>query len=109
MRRTFLAGTASALAAPSLARSEAARVLRLIPQADLAVLDPVWTSVHVTRNHGYMVFCGCGKAYASMTARPYIPRRLLALTGSRRDCRRASALARGSVASARRRPGNRRR
>ncbi len=31
-------------------------MLRFIPQADLAALDPVWTSVYVTRNHGYMVF-----------------------------------------------------
>ena len=58
---TFLAGAASALvpvslAAPSIAKAEAARVLRFIPQADLAALDPVWTSVYVTRNHGYMVF-----------------------------------------------------
>jgi peptide/nickel transport system substrate-binding protein len=47
---------ATALAAPRLARAEADRVLRFIPQADLAVLDPVWTSVYVTRNHGYLVF-----------------------------------------------------
>jgi peptide/nickel transport system substrate-binding protein len=31
-------------------------VLRFIPQADLTALDPVWTSVYVTRNHGYLVF-----------------------------------------------------
>jgi len=60
-RRTLLARTAgvlaaTGLAAPSIARAEASRVLRFIPQADLAALDPVWTSVYVTRNHGYMVF-----------------------------------------------------
>jgi peptide/nickel transport system substrate-binding protein len=31
-------------------------VLRFIPQADVTVLDPVWTSVYVTRNHAYLVF-----------------------------------------------------
>jgi len=31
-------------------------VLRFIPQADVAALDPVWTSVYVTRNRGYLVF-----------------------------------------------------
>ena len=30
--------------------------MRFIPQADLAVLDPVWTTAYVTRNHGMMVF-----------------------------------------------------
>ncbi len=57
-RRTFLSGLSglSGALAPRLARAANTRVLRFIPQADLAVLDPVWTSVYVTRNHGYMVY-----------------------------------------------------
>ena len=55
-RRTFLTAAAGALAAPSLARAQPARVLRFIPQSDVTALDPVWTSVYVTRNHAYMVF-----------------------------------------------------
>ncbi len=55
-RRTLLTLAAGALAAPSIVRAESARVLRFIPQADLTALDPVWTSVYVTRNHGYLVF-----------------------------------------------------
>ena len=39
-RRTFLASTAVALAAPAIARGEASQVLTFVPQADLAVLDP---------------------------------------------------------------------
>ena len=31
-------------------------MLKFIPQSDLAILDPVWTTAYVTRNHGYMVF-----------------------------------------------------
>jgi peptide/nickel transport system substrate-binding protein len=31
-------------------------VLKFIPQADLAVLDPIWTTAYVTRNHSYLVF-----------------------------------------------------
>ena len=58
-RRDLLAaGTTlalSPLAAPA-ARSQPAKVLRFIPQVDLAVLDPVFVSFYVTRNHGYMVF-----------------------------------------------------
>jgi peptide/nickel transport system substrate-binding protein len=55
-RRHFLRAGAGCLALPHLARAESARVLRFIPQADLTILDPVFSSVYVTRNHGYMVF-----------------------------------------------------
>jgi peptide/nickel transport system substrate-binding protein len=55
-RRTFLASTAVALAAPAIARGEASQVLTFVPQADLAVLDPIWTTTYQTRDHGYLVF-----------------------------------------------------
>jgi peptide/nickel transport system substrate-binding protein len=58
-RRSFLhasVAAASALALPSVATAQNRQVLRFIPQADLAVLDPIWTTALVTRNHGYMVF-----------------------------------------------------
>jgi peptide/nickel transport system substrate-binding protein len=32
------------------------KTLRFIAQSDLRVLDPIWTTAYVTRNHGYMVF-----------------------------------------------------
>ncbi len=44
------------LAAPQLGRSQPARVLRFVPQADLAVLDPIWTTATVTSTHALMVF-----------------------------------------------------
>ncbi|WP_338118968.1 ABC transporter substrate-binding protein, partial [Paracraurococcus ruber] len=47
---------AAPLAAPRLAAAQAARVLRFVPQSDLAVLDPIWSSAYVTRNHALMVF-----------------------------------------------------
>jgi peptide/nickel transport system substrate-binding protein len=31
-------------------------MLRLVPQADLANLDPIWTTAAVTLNHGYTIF-----------------------------------------------------
>jgi peptide/nickel transport system substrate-binding protein len=56
-RRQFLATSALGLAAPSAPRiAHAASVLRFVPQADLAILDPVWTSANITRNHGYLVY-----------------------------------------------------
>ncbi len=48
------AAVAAALAAP--AWSQAQSVLRVVPQANLTVLDPVWTTAHVSRNHGYMIY-----------------------------------------------------
>lgn len=54
-RRMFLAGTAATLAAPAIA-SPAARVLRFVPQSDVAVLDPIANVSYVTRNHALMVF-----------------------------------------------------
>ena len=58
-RRGFALGAAAAVAAPALvrrARAADAKALRFIPQSDLRVLDPIWTTAYVTRNHGYMVF-----------------------------------------------------
>ncbi|MCW3475780.1 ABC transporter substrate-binding protein [Limobrevibacterium gyesilva] len=55
-RRTFLQATAAVLAAPSLARGAGANVLKFIPEGDLPVLDPVWTTATNARNHGYLVF-----------------------------------------------------
>ncbi len=55
-RRSFLASTAAMLAAPAIARGEASSVLKFVPQADLAVLDPVWTTTYQTRDHGFLVF-----------------------------------------------------
>ncbi len=50
-----LAGTA-ALATPSVGRAAERRVLRFVPQADLAVLDPVWTTAYQSRDHAFLVF-----------------------------------------------------
>jgi peptide/nickel transport system substrate-binding protein len=56
-RRAFLATAAAAgLAAPHVARPQADKVLRFIPQIDPPLLDPVATSAYITRNHGFMVF-----------------------------------------------------
>ena len=32
------------------------QTLKVVPQANLIVLDPVWTTAFVTRNHGFMIF-----------------------------------------------------
>jgi len=55
-RRQFLAATAASLAMPAIARAQSSRVLTFVPQADLAVLDPIWTNTYQTRDHGFLVF-----------------------------------------------------
>ena len=77
-RRTLLA-TAGALATPglampSLARADGPRLLKFVPQSDLAVLDPVWTQAYVTRNHGLMVFDTLYGIDANFVATPQMVR-----------------------------------
>ncbi|MCW3474059.1 ABC transporter substrate-binding protein [Limobrevibacterium gyesilva] len=59
-RRNILLGGGAALAAGSqLARpalAQAARVLKFVPQANLANPDPIWTSATVAHIHGHMVW-----------------------------------------------------
>lgn len=55
-RRDFLAAAAaSVIARPALSQSRQ-RVLKFIPQADLANPDPIWTTTTVAYNHGFMVW-----------------------------------------------------
>lgn len=55
-RRGLLMAAMGALACPAVVRAEGQRVLRFVPQADVAVLDPVWTTSYQTRDHGFLVF-----------------------------------------------------
>jgi peptide/nickel transport system substrate-binding protein len=56
-RRDVLATAAAAAASLSApARAQPRKVVKFVPQADLALLDPVFTTGLVTRNHGFMVY-----------------------------------------------------
>lgn len=55
-RRTFLAASTATLAMPNVSRGAASRVIKFVPQADLAVLDPIWTTTYQTRDHAFLVF-----------------------------------------------------
>jgi peptide/nickel transport system substrate-binding protein len=50
------AALAGALPAPAFSQGAAARILRVIPQANLTSLDPVWTTAVVTRNHAFLIY-----------------------------------------------------
>src|SRR6266511_3146058 len=60
-RRQFLAGVtataaATMLAAPHVQAQKSGGTLRFVAQADLKILDPVWTTAYITRNHSYLVY-----------------------------------------------------
>lgn len=55
-RRHFLGSAAALLAAPAVGLAQGANVLKFVPQTDVAVLDPVWTTTYPTRDHGFLVF-----------------------------------------------------
>src|SRR4051812_21525153 len=47
---------AAALAAPRIAQAEGAKTINFVPHADLASLDPVWTTADITRNFSLAVY-----------------------------------------------------
>jgi peptide/nickel transport system substrate-binding protein len=60
-RRVFLktagaAATAGAMHKPAIAQRASARVLRLVPHADLANFDPIWNTAYIARNAGLLVW-----------------------------------------------------
>ena len=62
-RRNLLAGSAALAAVgttgpprPAVAQGGSAKVLRFVPQANLANPGPIWTTATVATNHGYMVW-----------------------------------------------------
>ncbi len=72
-RRAALAGAGAAATGVSLARpalAERTRVLRMVPQANLGSLDPVWSTANVTRNHGYMIYDTLYGLTAALEATP---------------------------------------
>lgn len=57
-RRDLLKAGAAAAVLPRFAIAQPAqnRLLKMVPQANLTSLDPIWTTANITRNHGYMVY-----------------------------------------------------
>jgi peptide/nickel transport system substrate-binding protein len=58
-RRTVLKSAAAfsaTLAAPGIVQAEGGKTVTFVPHADLASLDPVWTTADITRNYSLAVF-----------------------------------------------------
>src|SRR5262245_35395311 len=54
MRWKVIAATGALLA--SLATAHADVTLRVVMHSDLKIVDPIWTTAYITRNHGYMIY-----------------------------------------------------
>lgn len=54
--RRFCSLALSALALAAAGPAGAETVLRTVPSSDLKIIDPIWTTANITRNHGYMVY-----------------------------------------------------
>ena len=53
LARAALLVVALAASASALAQNT---VLRVVPHSNLAILDPIWTTAYMSRNHGYMIY-----------------------------------------------------
>jgi peptide/nickel transport system substrate-binding protein len=54
MRKTLVAAAILAAALSPAAAQDT--VLRVVPHSNLNILDPIWTTQYMARNHGYMVY-----------------------------------------------------
>jgi hypothetical protein len=60
-RRTFAAGSAAIALAPRIAGAQDKKLLRFVQNGNLTILDPIWTTAYVTRDHGYMIYDVCSR------------------------------------------------
>jgi peptide/nickel transport system substrate-binding protein len=54
--KTAAVAATGALAAPRLSLAADSKILRFVPQANLANLDPIWTTQYVVRNAGLLIW-----------------------------------------------------
>lgn len=83
-RRDFIAAAAATLAAPAIARAQSKQELVFVPQADLSVLDPIWTTTYQTRDHGFLVFDTLFGVDSDYKAQPQMVEGALAEEGGKR-------------------------
>ena len=56
LRASAAAGATAALPRFATAQPAQNRLLKMVPQANLTSLDPIWTTANITRNHGHMIY-----------------------------------------------------
>src|SRR5215207_10048995 len=47
---------AAAMLAASVGCASAQKTLKVVMHSDLKIVDPIWTTAYITRNHGYMIY-----------------------------------------------------
>ena len=56
MRFRWMGLVAAATLAASIGAASAQKTLRVVMHSDLKIVDPIWTTAYITRNHGYMIY-----------------------------------------------------
>lgn len=56
MRMTWKLLAAIGALAGAVSTAEAQGTLRAVMHSDLKIVDPIWTTAYITRNHGYMIY-----------------------------------------------------
>jgi peptide/nickel transport system substrate-binding protein len=52
----LLTTIAALVAAFAMVNAEAQTTLRVVKHSDLKIVDPIWTTAYITRDHGYMIY-----------------------------------------------------
>src|SRR5919201_715887 len=55
-KKAILAAACTAGIAVATAPALAETTLRTVMHSDLKILDPIWTTAYIVRNHGYMIY-----------------------------------------------------
>lgn len=55
-RTVFTLALAAGATLVSIGAHAQNNVLRVVPHSNLAILDPIWTTAYMSRNHGYMIY-----------------------------------------------------
>ena len=56
LRKAILAAACTASLAAAATPALAQTTLRAVMHSDLKILDPIWTTAYIVRNHGYMIY-----------------------------------------------------
>src|SRR3984893_12050930 len=54
--RSVIAVVVAAAALASATPTHAQKTLRAVMHSDLKIVDPIWTTAYIVRNHGYMIY-----------------------------------------------------
>ena len=70
IRNLVLAACAAAALAAAVPVALAQTTLRVVKHSDLKIVDPIWTTAYITRDHGYMIYDTLFATDASGQIRP---------------------------------------